>query len=204
MKFLGLISTLLFSISLLMAQNLKPYILGLESNESITILKDKLKSNFQDNGISVVGQNQPANDQTRWILVITSSELQNAVKSVGGLTGFAVTLRVAVTMEEGTTKVSYTNPAYWGNTYFRTAYDQVTSHYQSFSSHLKQALEACGPYIGTEFGSKKGLSPEDLRKYHYMMGMPYFDDTELLGTFNSYQDAINNVEASLSQGVPGV
>lgn len=204
MRKFGFILLLILPLHWVSAQNLKPYILGVKTTESISEIKDKVLTNLEENGIEVVGQYQPAKDQNRWIIIISSSELQNAVKKVGGLTGFATTLRVGITQENGTTVVSYTNPAYWGNAYFRDDYPSVSSYYITLSTHLKTAMKATGTFVGTSFGSEQGLSVEDLREYHYMMGMPYFDDTEELEDFDSYAAAVAKIEASLKKGVPNL
>lgn len=204
MKSLGLITMLLLTMTLLSAQNMKPYILGLESSDPVAALKSTIKSNLEANGITVAGQYQPASDNNRWVLVVTSPELQNAVRTVGGLTGFAAALRVAITREGSISKVTYTNPAYWGNAYFRGDYEKVAADYRAFDGKIKAALGTAGSFLGTEFGSKKGMTAAQLQKYHYMMGMPYFDDTEMLKSFGSYQEAINKIEASINSGVPNV
>jgi uncharacterized protein (DUF302 family) len=188
----------------LFAQNLKPYILGIESSEKVSDLKTTIKSTMEKSGLQVVGQYQPAGDVNRWIMVFSSSELQGAVRQIGGLTGFAATLRLGITSENGKTLVTYTNPTYWGNAYFRDDFDKVASAYSKISGKIVTAMKSSGTYIGTSFGSEKGVSVEDLRKYHYMMGMPYFDDPVELEDFDSYQSAISKIESSIKKGVPNV
>ena len=204
MRITGIILLTFLSIQWAVAQNLKPYILGVESTESMADMKEKVAANLEQNGIQIVGQYQPAGDETRWVMVITSQELKSAVEAVGGLTGFASTLRVAITQEEGKTLVTYTNPVYWGNAYFRDNFDKVATNYSALTTHLENAMKATGTFVGTPFGSEKGLSVKDLRKYHYMMGMPRFDDTVELGEFDNYQTAINKVNSSVDKGVPNV
>ncbi len=159
---------------------------------------------LETNGIQVVGKYQPANDKNRYVVVITSPELISAVKKTGGLTGFAGTLRIGLTSENGKTVVSYTNPLYWGNAYFRDDFDKVFILYATLKAHLEMAMKASGNFDGSAFGSEKGLSEKDLRKYHYMMAMPYFNDVVELGKFGSYTDAVEKIEANLKKGVPGV
>ncbi|MFZ4463391.1 MAG: hypothetical protein ACOYN5_06065 [Bacteroidales bacterium] len=196
-----IIMMLMLSFGGLIAQNLKPYVLAFESTEKISDVRAKLEANLVKNGFEVLGQYQPANDQNRFLMVISSPELINAVKKVGGLTGFAAALRIAITIENSKTIVSYTQPAYWGNAYFRDDFDKVASEYGTFTSLLVITMKESGNFIGTGFGSADGISAADLREYHYMLGMPYFDDTVLLGEFNSYQTAIDKVELSIKTGV---
>lgn len=53
------------------------------------------------------------------------------------------------------------------------------------------------------FGSKEGLSDSDLREYHYMFAMPYFDDPDDIASFDSYAAAVQAMESSLKAGKEG-
>ena len=48
------------------------------------------------------------------------------------------------------------------------------------------------------------MSGEDLREYHYMFGMEYFDDPSELAEYDSYEQGVKTVEANLEKGVGGV
>ena len=203
MKVLSLFLSLLFSLSL-SAQNLKPYVLGVATNSSLSETKNKLHTALTSSGFEVVGEYQPAGDVNRWIFVIAHPDLDLAVKKFGGLRGFASTLRVAITRENGQTNVSYTNPFYWGNAYFQEDYNKVAGTYKDISASLKSAFSNLGTVKNTPFGSEKGESAEDLQGYHYMFGMPYFDETVKLGDFSSTQAATSHIDAVLKAGKPGV
>ena len=193
-----------FSALILRAENLKPYILGAESSGDMASTRSTVKASLVKNGLEVVGEYKPANDASRYLFIVTSSDLKNAVKKKGGLTGFAATLRVGLTREGGKTIITYTNPKYWGNAYFRSDFPDVASYYTSFEGKLEKSMRDCGTYKGTAFGSEKGIAIEDLRKYHYMFGMPYFDDTEELEDFDSHKEAVAKIESALSKGVSNV
>ena len=204
MKKLAISLLLLVPFLLVSAQNLKPYIVGYETSESLSATKENVAKQLVANGINVVGQYQPANDKNRYIFVISSAELDAAVKKVGGLTGFAATLRVGLTVENGKTLVTYTNPLYWGNAYFRNDFDKVAANYTALNTHLEAAMKALGDFKNQAFGSKKGISASELRKYHYMMAMPYFEDVVELAKFDSYSAALAAVDANIKKGVSGV
>ena len=204
MKKIVIIISFLLPFYSTFGQNLKPYVLGFETTETITKTNDKVVDQLEKNGIKVVGQYQPANDKNRLIIVFTSSELESAIIKTGGLTGFAATLRIGITNENGKTIVSYTNPLYWGNAYFRNDFDKVSSNYAALNEKLEKALKASGEFSGKPFGSKNGFSAKDLRKYHYMLSMPYFEDVVELGHFDSYAAALSKIESSVKKGVPGV
>jgi hypothetical protein len=198
---ISIIALMLVS-SIMVAQTLKPYILA--SSISGEMPTATVKANLTEQGFTVIGEYMPADDDNRWLIVVSHPELDKAVQAVGGLTGFAATLRVALTKEENSVNITYTNPTYWGNAYFRDNYDKVAINYKAVDKAFKTAFATIGSTIGTPFGSEKGEKIEDLRKYHYMMGMPYFDDTKELGEFSSYKEAIDKIEASLASSKPGI
>jgi uncharacterized protein (DUF302 family) len=183
---------------------LKPYILAYESNAALTEIRTTLKDNLKAEGFSILGEYKPAGDANRWLIVVGNSNLTSAVKKIGGLTGFAATLRVAITKEGGVWKVSYTNPYYWGNAYFRDDYPSVETYYKNVHNAFIRAMKKSGSFKGTYFGSKKGVALDDLREYQYMMGMPEFDDVEELAEFDSFNDAVAKIDANLKKGVAGV
>ncbi len=185
------------------AQNLKPYILGFESGNELAKIRSDLKSNLKAQGFNIQGEYQPAADANRWLIVVGHPDLTAAVKQIGGLTAFAATLRVGITKEGGAWKVTYTNPKYWGNAYFRDNYPKVENHYNKVTADFEQAMKNSGNWLGTSFGSKTGISVSDLRDYQYMFGMPDFDDTNEVGDFDSFEEAVAKIDANLKAGVNG-
>jgi len=199
-----LIGITFLSFTCLNAQNLKPYIMGVKSGENMDHLKTSLKTNLQSEGLEVIGEYAPAGNTNRWVMVISSDELIQAVKSVGGLTGFAATLRVGLTKKDSNIIVSYTNPVYWGNAYYRSDYGGVEQQYNGITAKLESAMKKTGQFIGKDFGSEDGVKLDDLRKYHYMFGMPRFDDPVELNEFSSYSEAVSKIDANIRAGVENV
>lgn len=201
------IITFLFSVGILFqlnGQTLKPYVLGATSTQTINELKSEVSDALSTNGLKIVGSYMPAADKNRMVLIVSHPDLTKAVQTVGGLTGFAATLRVGITREGTVTNVTYTNPVYWGNAYFRGDFSKVKSNYATVNNAFETAMKSLDGYKGLFFGSKKGLEESDLHKYHYMMGMPYFDDTEELKEFDSYKVAVEKIDANLKKGVTNV
>lgn len=184
------------------AQTLKPYILGASSSKSVAELSPEVSKALADHQLKVVGSYVPASDNNRMVLVVTHPSLEKAVSQIGGLTGFATTLRVGITHEGSVTNVSYTNPIYWGNAYFQDDFSKVKANYDAVDGAFTAAMKSLEGYKGTPFGSKKGIDADDLHDYHYMMAMPYFDDTETIGEFGSYAEAVAKIDANLKKGVP--
>ena len=188
----------------LSAQTLQPYIIGFESTKNISDVKLDLIKNLSDRGFHIVGEYMPANDKSRYVIVVTHPKLLKSVEMVSGLSGFAATLRVGLTRSGDMTIVSYTNPIYWGNAYYRNDFDRVASHYTQITKDFDEAMKGIGTYKNEGFGSEKGLTVEKLRKYHYMLGMPYFDDVVDLAEFDDNEKALKRIDSNLKNGVPNV
>lgn len=157
------------------AETLKPYVLA-------SVAPAEVNAKLASEGFEVVGEYEPYPGAK--VIVITSEALKlEAAKTEYG--GYGATLRVAITDDQ----VSYTNPAYWANGY-RMATDLV-----AVTTVLEEALGNAGT-----FGSKKGLTIEKLRKYHYKPLMPYFNEPVELATFPTHKKAIEVVEAGLKAG----
>ena len=204
MKKILLILSLIAFPMLLIAQSYQPYTIGVKSKKSIRELKALVSEKLNEKSLTVVGEYMPAKDSNRWIIIVTHQELQQAAQSLGGLRGFALTLRVGITAENDGTIISFTTPEYWGRAYYQDDYDKVANHYKKVQNAFEMAMAAIGNYDGSGFGSKKGLDAKDLMKYHYMLSMPYFDDNVELGEFDTQADAINKIDANIKKGVPNV
>ena len=182
----------------------KPYTLALETTEAISTVKSKLNASLTANNFSLVGAYQPAGDANRWVIIVTHKDLTKAVQQISGLTGFASTLRIALTREQQATLVTYTTPEYWARAYFTEDFDVIESHITKVSSSFEALFATMPGYKKEPFGSKKGLDADDLEDYNYMMGMPKFDDTEELAEYNSHEDALKKIDANLKDGVANV
>jgi hypothetical protein len=179
--------------SLAHGEGLKPFVLGAEPQQGdLEQAVAAAKTALQGQGFEVVGSYSPYPNAT--VIAVTSDALKaNAAKSDFG--GYGAAQRVAVTKVKDKIQVSYTNPPYMAAAY----------RMQGNLLDVKAKLEAA---LGRqkEFGSEKGLSEKELRHYHYMFGMEYFDSLEKheLAEFKNYQDAVAAVEAGLAAGKAGV
>ena len=190
--------TITFLTTMLSAQDHKPYILAATSTASLSEISVIVKNQLTEYGLSVISEYSPAKDSNRKVFIITSDELKDAVKAIGGLTGFASALRVALTSENSKINISYTNPVYWGNAYFGDDYDKVQSNYVAVTKKIKLALSKFDETKNLPFGSEKGISDKNLRKYRYMIGMERFDDVAKLGEFDSFDKAVSTIDVKLA------
>jgi hypothetical protein len=92
-------------------------------------------------------------------------------------------------------EVSLLNPEYIFNAYLRDKTTAYEAKLQKITQDIKDALKAVGTDF-TPFGGE--LTKKELRKYHYMMAMPYFDDPVELKTFPSFAEGAKKIEANLA------
>ncbi len=165
-------------------QPLKPYLLGYRGPGTIEAKLPEVKAALEQKGFQVVGEYTPY--AGAHVIVATSDALKAAAaKSAFGAYGAAV--RVSLTIAGKELQVASTNPRY-----FAAAY-RMNDDLNDAAAALEQAIGKTA-----EFGSRDGITAAKLRKYHYMMMMPYFDDPVKLATFPSQEEALAAVEAGLA------
>jgi hypothetical protein len=163
---------------------LKPYVLA--STDSATIEKKavEVKTALAKSGFQVVGEYVPY--KGAYVIVVTNEELRSAAaKSDFGAYGAVV--RISLTETSKGLEVAYTNPVYYAQAY------RMKESLADVAAALEKAIGKT-----SEFGSKDGLKASKLRKYHYMIMMPYFTDQVELASYSSYEDALKAVEAGLA------
>lgn len=196
--FMTVFVLVVFSFSF--GQGLKPYTLAVQSTENFELLKENTRAALDSAGFSILGEYQPAQDETRWVYAVQSPEMIEAIQLVGNLSGFAAVLRVALTQEAGLVNISYTNPVYLGNAYFQIHYPDVAPHFIAVEQKLGTALSELGTVTNEAFGVDEGLLVKDIRHYHYMFGMEYFEDVVELNEFSSFAQGKSIIESKLSKG----
>ncbi len=169
---------------------LKPFVLGSKGAGTVAEKTEQAKSALSAAGFSVVGNYSPYTDAT--LLIVTNDELKkNAAASEHG--GFGAVQRVAITKVKDEVQVSYTSPVYMANVY------RMKGDLSSVAGSLNSALGKV-----EEFGAAKGMTAAAARKYHYMIGMEYFDEPSLLAEYGSYEEAVKSVDEKLSANKNGI
>jgi hypothetical protein len=169
---------------------LKPFILGSAPAGNLEQAVAAVKSSLKAQGFEEAGSYSPYAGAT--VIVVTGPELK-AAAAKAKFGGFGAGQRVAVTDNKGKLQVSYMNPAYLGAAYGLGKLEAV-------SEKLKTALGAT-----KEFGTVDGLTAEALAPgtYHYMVGMPYFQQVDVHAKHPDYQTALAAVEKGLAAGKGG-
>ena len=168
---------------------LKPFVLASKGPGDVAQKVEATKAALAKAGFTIAGSYSPYANTT--VIGVTNDELRTtAAKSTHG--GFGAAQRVAVVKVGNDVQVSYTNPPYWANAY------RMAGDLKDTAAKLQAALGKV-----EEFGAK-GLTAEQLRKYHYTFGMEYFDEPNEFVKYGSHEEAVKAVEAGLAAGKQGV
>jgi hypothetical protein len=168
---------------------LKPYVLAWSGAGTIDKKLGEVKTAVAGQGFQVVGEYSPY--KGAHIVVVTSDALKkDAAKSEFGAYGAAV--RISLTQAGDNLQIAYTNPLYMAEAY------RMKAVLSDVATGLEKALGK-----KSDFGSKDGLKANKLRKYHYMIMMPYFTDQIKLASYGSQEEALKTVEANLATHTGG-
>ncbi|MDX2419114.1 MAG: hypothetical protein QNK19_16770 [Xanthomonadales bacterium] len=163
----------------------KPFIVA---SSGVGTLDEKTTSTrrvLEAAGFEVYGQYSPVEGTN--VIVVTNDELKK-IASMSDKGGYAAGQRVSVSEVDDNVEVSFVNPLYIQYGYrlegdMQPVYDALVTSLGN--------VRSCG-------GGNKKMTAKKLGKYHYMMGMPYFDDPTELGSFGSHEEAVAAVEKGLA------
>jgi len=168
---------------------LKPFVLASKGAGTVAEKTAQVKTALTTAGFTVVGEYSPYPGAN--IVIVTNDELKkNAAASESG--GYGAVQRVSVTEVGNSVQVSYTNPVYMSHVY------RMDGDLSGVSAALEKALGRV-----EEFGAQ-GMTAKKARKYHYTIGMEYFDEPSELAEYGSYEEAVQAVDTKLANNQNGV
>jgi len=163
---------------------LKPYLLGFRGPGTVEAKRSEVKAGLEQKGFQVIGEYAPYPGAQ---VIVATSEALKAASAKSAFGAFGSVVRVSITGTGRELQVAATNPRY-----FAAAY-RMKDGLEDVAAALEQAIGKTAV-----FGSKEGITAANLRKYHYMVMMPYFDDLVKLAAFASQDEALAAVEAGLA------
>jgi hypothetical protein len=168
----------------------KPFVLATQGAGDLDATAIDVRKKLKSAGLEIAGTHRPYPGTI--IQVVTNEAMKEAAaKTERG--GFGAAQRVSITDHNGEIQVSYTNPKYMAGAY-------------RMESDLGFAAEILEGALGKirEYGMDTGMTDSDLRDYHYMFGMEYFDEPNNLSRFKTHEDAVASVEKGLAEGIMGI
>lgn len=150
----------------------KPKGTGLEGTEVSTYLigsymdTKTVQSTLEAAGFTVIAKYAPVKKGTT--LVFTNE----ALKTEGAKKGRAYAAVSRVFVDDKEKMISFTNPVYFGKAFMQDEYN-----HEVFNGVLNSINTA---FAGLKPSADK-LAFDDLAGYHFMVGMPYYEDPDTLG-----------------------
>ena len=198
MKKLITIVTILFMGSALVL-GISPYIRIAKLSGNMNSATGKATSVLSEKGYEIIGQYQPAGDPNLYVVVFTNDNIKSVCREAKGRGMLGAAIKVGFEKKDGMINVSVINPEYLFYAYFRDNMDN--SKFKSSAMAVSRGIMTTMKGIGTlqePFGGD--LTSKELMKYHYMMGMPYFDDPVKLAEFDNFQQGVSTIRKNLEAG----
>jgi len=146
-----------------------------------------VKGKLTKAGFTVLATYHPAGKKNLSVMVVTSAKLKSIANKK--TRGFAAIQRVMVDSSKKTVRV--TNPTYWMKAFMQKSFNAGAA--KSVTSAFKKAL-------GKLSGVKDGLASGDISGFHFMMGMPYYEDMLELGKKHDVKASKKLFELKLANG----
>jgi hypothetical protein len=181
---LMIITSVLFNMAHAADGAYKPYFLASQGAGDVATKVEEAKQALTGAGFTIAGEYTPYPDAH--IIIVTNDALKKAAAG-SEFGGFGAVQRVAVTKVGDNVQLSYTNPSYMANMY------RMASNLDDITAAMVKALGKT-----QEFGAEEAMKSDDLREYHYMFAMPYFDDQLDLAEYADYKTALTTIEKGLA------
>ena len=179
----------------LIAQTISPYYNCGQVQGSVKSTKEKVKAALIAKGFKVTGGYFVANKTTMYVLTYSSKDLRSACLKVKERGIISANLRIGFEKIGDKTEISMINPKYQFLGYLRSGYDANKTVLDKVDQTAKAAVKSIGGQLKSFGGS---LEEKELKKYHYMAMMPYFDDPVELNEFSSFEQACATIEKNLA------
>ena len=177
------------------AEVLQPYLLLDETRGNSRVNLTELKEGLEEEGFVVLGSYKPAEDSRRKVLSFTYPKLLKAVSGLCETVGISVYGGWLLPRLKQEQKFRCKILSIGGNAFLQDEYPVAESTVKELISRILDAFGSGSSNIA--FGSSQEFSAEDLREYHYMFSMPYFEDQVELGEFESHNQALETIETNL-------
>jgi len=132
--------------------------------------EQSVRSKLLEAGFEVVATYSPVK---RGVTIIFTDD---TLKSEGAKPGHSNAAILRLFIDEQMQRISITNPIYFGKAFMQDEFD-----YEVFTKELSAILKAF-PNLQP---SKDKMQYEELSEYNFMIGMPHYEDVDILGEENN-------------------
>jgi len=197
MKFkLLLIVFALFAVANTQAQDKLHAYYKVNSSQSMAEIKAAIKVKLRAAGFDYLGGYNVENKANMHVIAFTRKDLSAIALAGKTQRALAGVLKFGIYKKGNATTVSIVNPEYLFYAYFGSN----TNSYAKLKK-ISNEVHAMLKSLGSGFAGFGGqLTKKELKKYHYMFGMPYFSDPIELKEFDSFSQACGVIKKNLELG----
>ena len=190
-----IITAILFSLNAKSQDKLYAYY-KVTTSGTVQDVAKKIKDQLKSHEFMYLGAYHPEGKSNMYVIAFTKKQLYALALYGKTHKALASVLKFGIIKKGNTVTVSLLNPEYIFYAYFRNttgSYDKL----KAISDETHEILKS----VGTGFKGFGGqLSKSELKKYHYMIGMPYFTDPVELNEMSDFQTACTTIENNLKAG----
>jgi hypothetical protein len=196
MKKISLVYIFCIIASMAFAQdgNLSPfYKLNASENIEFEQAKTSVENAFVGKSFELIGDYHPENSNEFRVLCFIRKDLSDLSLKSTDRGALASVIRVGIAKKDGQVNLSLLNPQYVFCAYLSN-YESDKVSLMQIVTDAKDAMTSLGGKLEAFGGS---LTEKALKKYHYKMMMPYFDDPVELNTFSSFEEGLATILKNL-------
>lgn len=172
------------------------YKLNVSENIEFEEAKTSIENAFLGKSFRLIGDYQPENSDNFRVLCFTRKDLSELCLKSNDRGALASVIRVGIAKKEGQVNLSLLNPQYVFCAYLSN-YESDKANLMQIVTDAKDAITSLGGNLEA-FGGE--LTEKALKKYHYKMMMPYFDDPVELKKFASFEEGLATIRKNLEGG----
>ncbi|MCF8367523.1 MAG: hypothetical protein K9G76_00680 [Bacteroidales bacterium] len=181
-------------LSLFAQDKIPPYFKVGSTDATLAKTTDAVVAALENNGFEVIGSYNPEGKDGFKVIAYTNTKLQNIVLNAKDRGIMAGILKIGIREKDDLTIISMLNPTYLFYAYLGDDADKYLKELEAVSKDAKNAMKSFGSEL-TGFGGEE--KPDDLKDYHYMAFMPYFDDPVELNKFSSFEEGLKIIRKNL-------
>lgn len=150
----------------------------------------ELSDALETYNMKILGYHTPVGGlKNRTVICFSHQSLMDAAADARkDIATLGTVLRASVSEGE----ITVTVPAYWVHAYMgdEISTDLLNEIFEQVQKAVNSLQISSNQEKPQYFGHKKGFSVKELKKYHYMMGMPYLEDFVTVGKFKDHDTAV--------------
>lgn len=191
---------LLFNLLLLLgylgiSQELSPF-QGTTTIGNIELLTQDIESKLQSADFEIIGKYKVAGRSDLQVICFTREDLKNVCEKYEDRGALASVLKIGLKQNNDTVEMSLLHPNYMFYAYFGEGYKNQEKVLKKIDSDAKNILKESYGKL-SDFGGSVEI--EDIKKYHYKMMMPYFDDPVGLEEYDSFEEGLKYIRQQIAE-----